>query len=443
MSTILGLLSVFVLVFMNGFFVAAEFAFVGARRTRIAQLAEEGHTGAKYASRAIQHLDTYIAATQLGITLASLGLGWIGEPALAHIFEPILGIFLSEEALESAGHAITLPLAFALVTMFHIVLGELAPKSIALQRPEGTSVIVSRPMIWFNSVFRPVIITMNAIGNGVVRLLGFEPAGEHSQVHSVEELAMLVESSRQAGLLDENEEILLRRVFDFGDIYLRETMQPRVEVEAFPVDMPLSDLLGKVAAQHHSRYPVYRESLDSVIGVLYTKDLLDALIQQPDLLSGGGDGFPLESILRAPLFIPQTVRVDKVLERMQRTKVHLAVVLDEYGGMAGMATMEDILEQLIGEVEDEFDVKPEHVADDGDVLEGLTTIGEAIERFGDPGIKPISSTIGGYVAERLERIPVVGDRAVFGVYDVVVEAMDEMRVARVRFVRREQSGQQF
>ena len=437
MGTILGLLAIFVLVFLNGFFVAAEFAFVGARRTRIAQLAEEGHTGAKYAKRAIQHLDNYIAATQLGITLASLGLGWIGEPALAHIFEPILGVFLSEETLESAGHAIMLPLAFGLVTTLHIVLGELAPKSIALQRPEGTSVIVARPMVWFNAVFRPIIVSMNAIGNGVVRLLGFEPAGEHSQVHSVEELAMLVQSSRQAGLLDKNEETLVRRVFDFGDIYLRETMQPRVEVEAFSVDMPLPDLLKQVVAQHHSRYPVYRESLDSVIGVLYTKDLLDALIQQPELLTNNGSGFQLESILRMPLFIPQTVRVDKVLERMQRTKIHLAVVLDEYGGMAGLATMEDILEQLIGDVEDEFDVEAEHIADDGDILEGLTSIGDAIERFGDPGMKPISNTLGGYVAERLERIPVVGDQAVFGAYDVIVESMDGMRVARVRFVRRE------
>ena len=312
MSMILGLLAVFALVFLNGFFVAAEFAFVGSRRTRIAQLAEEGHVGAKYARRAIQHLDNYIAATQLGITLASLGLGWIGEPALSHIFEPILGLFLSEETLASAGHAIMLPLSFALVTMLHIVLGELAPKSIALQRPEGTSLIVSRPMIWFNAVFRPIIVSMNVIGNGVVRLLGFEPAGEHSQVHSVEELAMLVQSSRQAGLLDENEEILLRRVFDFGDISLRETMQPRVEVEAFSADMPLPDLLGKVVSRHHSRYPVYRESLDSVIGVLYTKDLLDVLIQQPELLTNNGSGFQLESILRMPLFVPQTVRVDKV-----------------------------------------------------------------------------------------------------------------------------------
>src|SRR5215216_1601150 len=210
METLLGLLAVFALVFMNGFFVAAEFSFVGARRTRIAQLAQEGNAGARAAQGALQHLDRYIAATQLGITLASLGLGWLGEPAVAHLFEPLFERFLPENVAITLGHTISVVIAFSLVTMLHIVLGELAPKSIALQRPEDVAILVARPTIVFHNIFNPVIRLMNGIGNAVVGLLGFEPAGEHTAVHSPEELEMLVHSSREAGLLQESEEVLLR-----------------------------------------------------------------------------------------------------------------------------------------------------------------------------------------------------------------------------------------
>jgi CBS domain containing-hemolysin-like protein len=437
MDSILGLLAVFVLVFMNGFFVAAEFSLVGARRTRIAQLAEEGSRGAKAAQQAIQHLDNYIAATQLGITLASLGLGWIGEPAVGHLIEPIFHAVLPEEAAETVGRSISVAIAFSIVTMLHIVLGELAPKTIALQRPESTSVLVARPTTWFLNIFRPVIYVMNGIGNAVVRLLGFEPVAGHSAVHTAEELEMLVHSSREAGVLQENEERLLRRVFDFSDIYVEEIMQPRVEVDAIPLDMPLSELLERIATSHHSRYPVYQESIDNVVGVLLTKDLMDALVRQPQLLADKNAVFPLRSLLRKPLFIPGTLTVDRLLERMQQTKTHLAIVIDEYGGMAGVATMEDILEQLVGEVQDEFDVEASPIEDEGDVavVDGLVSMTEATERFGEPGGEPLSTTIGGYVAERLGRIPGVGDKVAFGNYDLCVEEMDGMRVSKVRFVR--------
>ncbi len=436
MDSILGLLAVFVLVFMNGFFVAAEFSLVGARRTRIAQLAAEGSAGAKAAQDAIQHLDNYIAATQLGITLASLGLGWIGEPAVGHLIEPIFHAVLPEEAAETVGRSISIAIAFAIVTLLHIVLGELAPKTIALQRPESTSVIVARPITWFLNIFRPVIYLMNAIGNWVVRLLGFEPVGGHSAIHTAEELEMLVHSSREAGVLQESEELLLRRVFDFSDIYVEEIMQPRVEVDAIALDMPLAEMLELMAAKHHSRFPVYQESIDNVVGVLLVKDLLDALVRQPQFIAERTAVFPLQSILREPLFVPGTLTVDKLLERMQHTKTHLAIVIDEYGGMAGVATMEDIIEELVGEVQDEFDVETSPIEDEGDVavVDGLVSMTEAIERFGEPGGEPLSTTIGGYVAERLGRIPDVNDKVSFGDYDLRVEEMDGMRVSKVRFV---------
>jgi CBS domain containing-hemolysin-like protein len=438
MDSILGLLAVFLLVFMNGFFVAAEFSLVGARRTRIAQMAAEGSAGAKSAQNAIHHLDSYIAATQLGITLASLGLGWIGEPAVGHLIEPIFHAILPEASAETVGRSISIAIAFAIVTMLHIVLGELAPKTIALQRPESTSVLVARPTTWFLNIFRPVIYVMNSIGNAVVRLLGFEPVAGHSAVHTAEELEMLVQSSREAGVLQESEEILLRRVFDFSDIYVEEIMQPRVEVDAIALDMPLAEMLELIAARHHSRFPVYRESMDNVVGVLLVKDLLDALVQQPQLLADRNAVFQLQPILREPLFVPGTLTVDKLLEKMQQTKTHLAIVIDEYGGMAGVATMEDIIEQLVGEVQDEFDVETSPIEDEGDVavVDGLVSMTEATDRFGDPGGEPLSTTIGGYVAERLGRIPATGDKVTFSGYDLCVEEMDGMRVAKVRFVRR-------
>jgi CBS domain containing-hemolysin-like protein len=439
MNTVLGLLAVFLLVFMNGFFVAAEFSLVGARRTRITQMASEGNAGARTAEHAIAHLDSYIAATQLGITLASLALGWIGEPAIAHLFEPLLELVLSEQQIETFGHSFAIAVSFALVTMLHIVLGELAPKSIALQRPEATAVIVSRPTTWFLRIFNPVIRLMNAVGNGVVRMLGFEPAGGHSQVHSAEELEMLVHSSQEAGILQKSEEILLRRVFDFSDIEVEEVMQPRVEVDSFAVDIPLPDLLKKISEQHHSRYPVYRDSIDNVVGILLTKDLFDTIIQRPELLTDGAAQLNLMDILREPLFVPATVSVDKVLEQMQRTQTHAVIVMDEYGGMAGLATMEDILEELVGEVSDEFDIEdaPLHIADDVALLDGLTTIDDVIDRFGKPdGDVPRSTTIGGYVSERLGRIPEVHDKVMFGGYEVCVEEMDGMRVSKVRLTRR-------
>lgn len=438
METILGLLAIALLVGMNGFFVAAEFSLVGARRTRIEQLAAEGNAGAIAARDAINHLDSYIAATQLGITLASLGLGWIGEPAIAHLFEPILHAVLPAESVETVGHTITVVIAFALVTMLHIVFGELAPKTIALQRPEATSILVARPTTWFLRLFRPIIRLMNGIGNAVVRALGFDPASGHTNVHSAEELEMLVASSREAGLLQASEEILLRRVFDFSEIQVHEIMQPRVEVYGIAADTPLPEVLKLIAENHHSRYPVYEETIDNVNGVLHTKDLLDLLIARPELLQNSDD-FKISEIMRTPLFVPETATSDKLLELMQKTKMHLAIIVGEHGGMSGVVTMEDIIEQLVGEVQDEFDQESSPIRYEGDIalVDGLVSIHDIEERFGEPEGRVYSATIGGYIAERLGRIPKENDTVNYGEYNVRVEKMEGLRVAKVRFIRRE------
>ncbi len=440
MDSAIGLIAVFALVLINGFFVAAEFGLVGARRTRITQLADAGHGGAQAAQNAIAHLDNYIAATQLGITLASLGLGWIGEPAVAHLLEDLFEAVLGREVAAAYGHSAAIIIGFSLVTMLHIVFGELAPKAIALQRPEGTSLIVARPTTWFFHLFRPVIFVMNTVGNGVVRLIGFEPASGHEQVHSAKELLMLVQSAHEAGILQDREELLLHRAFDFGDLPIREVMQPRVEVDAIGVSTPIREVLETVSTGRHSRYPVYDTSIDHVIGLLHAKDLLDLVVHQPAVLTGDGSDFDLRGILRQPLFFPEMASAGSVMEQMQRQQMHFSVVLDEFGGMSGIATLEDIIEELVGEVQDEFDAEraPVSITANEVALDGLVTMHDVGVRFGLlPEGEPHSTTIGGYIAERLDRIPVKSDRVRYGGYDVVVEEMDEMRVARVRMVRRQ------
>jgi len=436
MDTLIGLLAIAGLVFMNGFFVAAEFAFVGSRRTRIVQLAAEGSVNAKAAQHAIEHLDSFIAATQLGITLASLGLGWIGEPAISHVIEPLFAAILPHEIAETVGRTLSIVIAFSIVTTLHIVLGELAPKTIALQRPEEMSLLVARPTIVFLTIFNPVIRVMNGIGNWVVRLLGFHTASGHAQIHSAEEIEMLVHTSTEAGILQASEETLLRRVFDFSDVQIEEVMQPRVEIDAIALDAPLPEIMHFMTAHRHSRYPVYEGSIDSIIGTLHTKDLFDRMVQQPNLMFGEGEAFSVKTILRKPLFMPTTVSVDKVLEEMQKTKTHFAIVVDEYGGTAGVATMEDILELLVGDVQDEFDV--ERFAHDPKTdmlfIDGLISISEIGDRFGELEEEPQSITIGGYIAEKLDRIPKVGDMISYQHYQVRVESMEGRRVSRVRFI---------
>ena len=438
MDTAAGLLAVFLLVLTNGFFVAAEFGLVGARRTRLAQLAEQGNVNAKAAQTAVRHLDSSIAATQLGITLASLALGWIGEPAISHIFEPVLEHILPPELMEAAGFAIASIISFSLVTLLHIVIGELAPKAIALQQPESAAMFTARPLNLFLRVFHPIIRMMNWMGNSLVGLIGFTAAGEHDQVHSADEIVMLVHSSAQAGILEEKEEEMLRRVFEFDQIQVQEIMQPRVEIEALDADMTLEEMAAYAAAHHRSRYPVYEQNIDHIVAMLHTKDLFRLVLRDRD--SGESDEAKTgwtRSLFRQPLFMPATLGIDHALEKMQRTKTHSAIVVNEYGGVAGLVTLADIIEQIIGDVQDEFDREENPVSASGQEwdIDGMMTLNQLHDRFGAPDQEVNSLTIGGYVAEYLDRIAEIGDSVPFGDYTLTVTHMDGKRVSRVHFKR--------
>ncbi len=434
METAAGLIAVFALVLTNGFFVAAEFGLVGARRTRIAQLAEQGNPNAKAAQSALRRLDSSLAATQLGITLASLALGWIGEPAISHVFEPVLERLLPPELMDAVGFAIASIISFSLVTMLHIVLGELAPKAIALQRPESAAMFTSRPLNLFLRVFHPIIRLMNWMGNSIVHLIGFHAAGEHAQAHSADEIVMLVHSSTQAGILEQREEEMLRRVFDFDQIQVQEVMQPRMDIEALDADMTLSEMVAYAAAHHRSRYPVYEQNIDHIVAVLHTKDLFQLMLNH-ESDDASTEVERTRRLFRKPLFVPATLGIDHALEKMQRTKMHIAIVVNEYGGVAGLVTLEDIIEQIIGDVQDEFDREENPVSAAGLEwdIDGMMSISQLEDRFGMPEGDVQSLTVGGYVVEYLDRIAQVGDCVPFGIYTVTVMQMDGKRISRVHF----------
>src|SRR5215218_8520601 len=276
LASLAGLLAVAVLVLANGFFVATEFAIVAVRRSRLEQLAQEGHPTARAAQDVVGHLDAYIAACQFGITLASLALGWLGEPALSHLLEPPLERLIGSFA-PAAAHGVAIGMAFALITALHIVIGELAPKGLALQRAEATALWVARPMQLFYFVFRWPITLLNLVGNGELRLAGLQPAAGHEMVHSVEELRLLVTSSQQAGVVEESEARIASRAFRFADLTADDLMTPRTEVEAVPVTATVDEVLSRSMTGTHSRLLVYEGSLDEIVGVLHVRDLFKVL----------------------------------------------------------------------------------------------------------------------------------------------------------------------
>lgn len=437
-SSIIGVLAVLVLIATNGFFVAAEFALVKIRATRIEHLVNEGNRTAKVVQKQIGHLDTYIAATQLGITLASLALGWIGEPSLAHLVEPLFA-WIGGEAARDVTNGVAIALSFAIITAGHIILGELVPKAIALQQDEKTALFVARPLWLFARLFRPIIFLMNGMGNAVVRLLGLRAASEHNTaVHSPEELEMLILQSRKAGLLEQQETEFLRHVFTFEDKLARQIMTPRTEMIGLPLESSFAEVRQLILTERYTRYPVYEKSMDFIVGTVHLKDLVAAFSSHADEQS-----FTLRTLLRPVLAIPETTSIGPLLTRMQREGKHLAVIIDEYGETAGMVTLEDILEELVGEVQDEFDliregshISIEQLPDGSSSVDGLLSLADFTEHFGVKVMSQEVETLGGYVQEQRDRIPQVGDTLTLGPYLLRVSEMDGRRVARVRVIPR-------
>jgi len=415
MTGALPILLAFFLVFLNGFFVATEFALVKVRATRLAELSRKGNKSAMLAEKLVARLDAYLSATQLGITLASLGLGWVGEPAFAHLFEPF---YAGLPFLRSTmSHTASIVTAFVLITFLHIVFGELAPKSLAIRRAEATTLVVARPIIAFYWIFYPLIWSLNGLANQTLRLLRLGAVSEHDSSHSEEELQMLMAHSHAGGRLPIMRQRLLQNVFTFGRRTARQMLIPRTDVAILSIDRPFTEIVEQVRLSGHTRYPVCEGDLDRVLGILHIKDL--------PLSDPGREGFV--KVLRPPLFVPESMGAERLLLNFQEKRQHLAIVVDEYGGASGILTLEDVIEELVGDVQDEFDEEaPQllkvrqggYLVSAGMLLEAVAAqLGIRLEEDID------ADTIGGYVQLKLGTLGRIGDQVPFGSYTIkVVEA---------------------
>jgi len=423
--TALGVTAVMALVLANAFFVAAEFALVGARKTRLDELAKAGDRKARLARRAIQSLDRYISATQLGITLASLGLGWVGEPALARLIQGGFD-WLPAAAGTIATHGVAVSVAIIIITVLHIILGELVPKALALIYPEAIGSWVAAPLMGFAWVMAGPIALLNGTANALLKLIGISPPGQMERLHSPEELRMLVEQSEEGGSLLKQDARLLEGVFEFSEKTAQEVMTPRTEMIALPADLTVEQAADEVAKEKRSRYPVYTDSLDEIVGVVHAKDILSAVLADPSET--------VRTIMRPPLFVPGTREVEDVLADMKRLKVHLAVVLDEYGGTAGLVTMEDLLEEIVGPIYDEYDLQERLpvAPPGGTVLDGAMPITEFNTEYDAELSDADYTTLGGYLFGQLGRLPKTGDRVTAGPFTFEVLEMEGRRVKAIR-----------
>jgi magnesium and cobalt exporter, CNNM family len=428
------LLAVIVLVAANAFFVAAEFALVAARRTRIEAMIRRGDRKARTVRTALQDLYRQLSAAQLGITVASILLGYVAEDTVAHLFRGwFAALPPSLDFLTRGGIASVT--AVAVISFLHVVVGEQAPKAWAITYPESTSRWIAAPLILFSWITRPFTELLNWSSNVLIRMLGIKsPSSEHDRVHSPEELRMLVEQSRLTGGLGAGDARLLEGVFEFSEKNAREVMTPRTAIVALPAEASLAEAADRVAAAGRSRYPVTGESLDDVVGIVHAKDILRGLL--------AGSEAPVQDIARPAFFVPGTREVEDVLADMKRQKVHLAIVLDEFGGTAGLVTMEDLLEEIVGPIFDEYD-QPSATAATG--AAAADPAGGAVPIFaGNAEIGDVNrllrlnlddsdyTTIGGLLFGRLGRLPKVGDRVNLQGATFEILEMDGRRVGRVR-----------
>lgn len=416
----------FFLVFLNGFFVAAEFAIVKVRASQLEVRVKSGNKVASMAKHITRHLDGYLAATQLGITLASLGLGWVGEAVMTRIvtgFFALFSIELSGALATNLGHV----LAFSIITVLHIVFGELAPKSIAIQRPAGTTMAVAVPLRFFYIVFRPIIWVLNGFANLILRILGFgQPAGEAH--HSSEELQYLLDQGKETGALNIVEHELIKNVFDFNERFVKNIMVPRTKMSAIELNSPKEELLNTIIGEGYSRVPVYEGTIDKVVGLVHAKDLLPLLIDKKDL--------DLKSIIRKPYFIPETKKINDLLTEFQLKRIQIAIVLDEFGGTSGLVTLEDIVEELVGEIQDEYDEeKPivEQVSDTEFVVDASASIHDVNEYL--PSELPASAdydTIAGLMSELFDKIPDVGEQKEYCAYNFTILKKTQQNIESVK-----------
>ncbi len=396
----------FFLVVLNGFFVAAEFAIVKVRGSQIEIQAKSGSRVANIAKYITQHLDGYLAATQLGITLASLGLGWVGESVMQHLLRNLLtSLGSTPQFIESFSGTASPIIAFSFITIMHIVFGELAPKSVAIQRPVATTLFIAVPLQIFYIIFKPFIWLLNGFATILLKLVGINNAGGQETVHSTEELYYLLDQGKESGALDTNEHELIRNVFDFNERIVKNIMVPRTKILGIELNTSGDEVIQKIISEGYSRFPVYDEIIDKIIGIIHAKDVLPLLASQK--------AWTLNDIIRKPYFVPETKKINDLLSELQQKRIQIAIVIDEFGGTAGMVTLEDIVEEIVGEIQDEYDEeKPivEKISENEFIINAYATVYDVNEHL--PHDLPEDQdfdTVGGLVSQAFGKIPEVGD----------------------------------
>ncbi|MEN6413048.1 MAG: hemolysin family protein [Veillonellales bacterium] len=430
-SIAFNLIFVIFLVLLNGFFVAAEFAMVKVRSTRIDTLLQEGNTRARSAKKLVDHLDAYLSGCQLGITLASLGLGWIGEPAVAEIIKPVLAAFgLSPQVI----HTIAFAIAFSIITALHIILGELAPKSLAIQKADSVTLWTSVPLIGFCKLMYPFIWVLNTTANRLLHTVGIQTANEHEAAHTEEEIRILMEESQKQGYINKTELTFVDNIFDFAERNAREVMIPRTDMVCLYAEDSFAENLDKALTEQLTRYPVCDPDKDSIIGFVHIKDLLNAVAkgQRPDI----------RKIAREIIAIPESMPISDLLRLLQKNRSQIAIVVDEYGGTAGLVTVEDILEEIVGEIQDEFDEEEplvEPAEDNGYWVDGRLPIHEANEIFGLKLDSDDFDTIGGWMYSQVEMPPKIDQKIEYEDCEFIIKEVNNVRIHRIFLRKREKN----
>jgi CBS domain containing-hemolysin-like protein len=427
--TIINLIVIAILIAFTAFFVSFEFAIVKIRSTRIDQLVAEGNKKAIAAKKIVSNLDEYLSACQLGITVTALGLGWLGEPTVEHLLHPL---FTHLNIPESAAEILSFVIAFASVTFLHVVVGELAPKTIAIHKAEAVTLLFAKPMIIFYKIMYPFIKTLNGSARIIVGIFGLKPASEHEDAHSEEELQLIISESYKSGEINQSEYKYVNNIFEFDDRIAKEIMVPRTEIVAFDKSQTLEECLEIVKVENYTRYPVIDGEKDNIVGMLNMKEVLT------DYISGKNLDTSIEEYTRPVIQVIESIAIHDLLVKMQKERVHMAILMDEYGGTAGLVTVEDILEEIVGEIRDEFDEDevPEinKISEHKTVVDGKVLIDEVNDLFGLDIHDDEMDTIGGWVLS--EKMDVVeGDKINYGDYEFKVLEIDGYHIKLLEIVK--------
>ena len=430
-SYVINLLLVLFLVFCNAFFVISEFSIVKIRRTKLEELAHSGNKRAKIALHINEHLNTYLSATQLGVTLASLGLGWLGEPAVARLLEDVFGGFFADNSVLL--HSLSFGIAFTFITLLHVVLGELVPKSMAIQDTERYAMLVALPLYSFDKICRPIIWCFDHVSIWILKRMGIQQADENEDAHSEEEIKLIIDASQKGGVIDDTESEIIQNAICFSEIFAHEIMIPRQDMVCIYQNSSFNEVMELVKQNKHTRFPLCAGDKDQILGMIHIRDLLECKnTQHKDILN---------RICRKILFVPENKSISEILHEMMKKRIHLAIVVDEYGGTAGLLSMEDILEELVGEIQDEHDgaaiEQVKKIDEKVCEFDGIYLLEDACEILDIPYEEHEESTIGGYVFNLLGREPKVGDKTEddYCIYEVI--EVDNMRITRIKTTLKE------